>query len=183
MQNPVQITIRDVPQSEALKAHIADKAAKLEEFFPRITSCRIVVERPGQHKRQGKLYSVRIDVRVPGAELVVDRGHLSEDVYVAVRDAFEAARRKLEDYARRVRGEVKAHAAVSHGRVVRMFREEGYGFIAGSDGRELYFSSDNVVDPGFERLDIGAEVQFVEELAGEGPQAKRVSVGKHHVAP
>ena len=181
MQVPLQITVRDIPHSEALDAHIRERAGKLEAFYPRITSCRVVVEQPAQHKHQGKLYNVRIDIHVPGGEVVVSRDHLHEDVYVTLRDAFDAAKRQLEDYARRQRGDTKTHELPCHGRVARVFSKEGYGFIETPDGRELYFSRDNVVTPDFDALDIGAEVQFIEEVAAEGLQAKRVSVGKHHI--
>ena len=108
MQTPLQITIRDVDHSEALETHIRDKAKKLEEFFDHIMSCRVVVEVPHKHHHQGKQFNVRIDIGVPGSEIVVNRDH-AEDVYVALRDAFDAAKRQLEDYARKLHGNVKAH--------------------------------------------------------------------------
>jgi len=108
MKIPVQITIRDMEHSEALETHIRDKANKLDEFFHRIMSCRVVVDMPHKHHHQGKQFNVRIDIGVPGSEIVVNRDH-SEDVYVALRDAFDAAKRQLEDYARKVRGDVKTH--------------------------------------------------------------------------
>ena len=108
MQLPIQITIRDVEHSEALETHIRDKAKKLDEFFDRIMSCRVVVEVPHKHHNQGKHFNVRIDIGVPGSEIVVNRDH-AEDVYVALRDAFNAAKRQLEDYARKLHGNVKAH--------------------------------------------------------------------------
>ncbi|TAK43940.1 MAG: HPF/RaiA family ribosome-associated protein [Betaproteobacteria bacterium] len=178
MQVPLQVTYHDMERSDALDARIRDKAAKLEAFHPHVTSCRVVVEERHRHHHQGKQFTVSIDVRVPGHELVVNRDH-HEDVYVAVRDAFDAAGRKLEDLVRLQRGEIKAHELPQRGRVVRIYREEGYGFIETGDGRELYFGRDNVVEPSFEQLVAGTRVQFIEELAGEGRQAKRVSVGKH----
>ena len=109
MQRPVQITLRDVGPSEALEAHIRDKAAKLEEFYPQITGCKVTVEMPARHKHQGKLFNVRIDVHVPGSELAINRD-LNEDVYVALRDAFDAAKRQLDEYGRMQRGDTKKHA-------------------------------------------------------------------------
>jgi ribosomal subunit interface protein len=106
MQKPIQITFHEIPHSEALEARIREKADKLENFYPRITSCRVVVEERDRHHHQGKQFCVRVDVRVPEHEIVVNRDH-SEDVFVAVRDAFDAARRQLEDIARMQRGEVK----------------------------------------------------------------------------
>ncbi|MFZ1548756.1 MAG: HPF/RaiA family ribosome-associated protein [Candidatus Nitrotoga sp.] len=108
MQTPLQITIRDIKPSEALEKRIRDKAQKLEEFCTHIMSCRVVVESPHKHHHQGKQFNVRIDIGVPGNELVVNRDH-HEDVYVALRDAFDAAKRQLEDYARITRGDIKTH--------------------------------------------------------------------------
>lgn len=108
MQIPMQITIRDIEHSEALETHIREKAKKLDEFFDHIMSCRVVVEMPHKHHHQGKQYNVRIDIGVPGNEIVVNRDH-SDDIYVALRDAFDAAKRQLEDYVRKVRGDVKTH--------------------------------------------------------------------------
>ncbi len=108
MQIPLQITIRDVEHSEALEKHIRDKAKKLDEFFNHIMSCRVVVEVPHKHHQQGKQFNVRIDIGVAGSEIVVNRDH-AEDVYVALRDAFDAAKRQVEEYARKLRGDVKKH--------------------------------------------------------------------------
>jgi len=108
MQIPLQITIRDIDHSEALEAHIRDKAKKLDEFFNHIMSCRVVVGMPHKHHHQGKQFNVRIDIGVPGNEIVVNRDH-AEDVYVALRDAFDAVKRQVEDHARKIRGDVKTH--------------------------------------------------------------------------
>lgn len=112
MQIPMQITIRDMEHSAALETYIRQKAAKLDEFFKHIMSCRVVVEMPHKHHQQGKQFNVRIDIGVPGNEIVVNRDH-SEDVYIALRDAFDAAKRQLEDYARKVRGNVKTHESTA----------------------------------------------------------------------
>jgi ribosomal subunit interface protein len=108
MRIPLQITTRGIEHSETLETHIRDKVNKLEEFFPRIMSCRVVVEVPHKHHHQGKQFNVRVDLGVPGSEIVVNRDH-AEDVYVALRDAFDAAQRQLEEYARKKRGDIKAH--------------------------------------------------------------------------
>ena len=180
MKLQLQITTRDIPHSEALESHIRQKAEKLETFYPQIMGCRIVVEVPHKHKTQGNLFNVRLDITVPGKELVVTR-EPNEDVYVALRDAFDAAKRQLEDYGRRQRGEVKAHAPVLHGKVVRLMPEEGYGFVETSGGQELYFHRENLANNNFEQLKEGSEVQFLEDIGSEGFQAKRVSTGKRQV--
>jgi len=110
MQIPLQVTFRDMEHSDAVETRIREKAEKLQRYYDRIMGCRVVVEMPQRHKHQGKLHSVRIDLTVPGAELVANHTQ-HEDVYVAIRDAFDAMSRQLEDYARKQRGEVKTHAA------------------------------------------------------------------------
>lgn len=115
MQTPVQITFQDIDPSEAVEAAIREKAAKLETFHGKLTSCRVVVAAPHRHGRQGTLYQVRIDLLVPGGgEIVVSRDpgldHAHEDVYVAIRDAFDAARRQLQSFIQEKRGDVKTHA-------------------------------------------------------------------------
>src|SRR3990170_3518334 len=115
MQLPLQVTLRDISPSEAIEAYIRERATKLDGFYDRIMSCRVAVEAPVRHHRKGGPFKVRIDLTVPGAELVVNR-QADDDLYVAIRDAFDAARRKLEDYARRQRGAMKAHEAPTHGR-------------------------------------------------------------------
>lgn len=178
MQIPLQITMRDMDRSDALDTAIQEHAAKLEQFHSRITRCKVTVEQMHKHHQQGKHFAVKIDLRVPGREIVATHDH-DEDVYIAVRDAFDSAKRQLEETARELRGDVKTHVPALRGTITRMRLDEGYGFIETSDGRELYFSRDNVVHPPFEHLEPGTAVQFIEELAAEGPQAKRVSAGKH----
>jgi ribosomal subunit interface protein len=173
MRIPVQVTFRDMPRSEAVEAEIRRRAEKLEEFCDRIMSCRVTVETPGGHKHQGKLHSVHIDLKVPGEEIASTRRHEHEDVYVAVRDAFDAVRRRLEDYVRRIRGDTKQHESLLRGRVVRLF-DDGHGFIADADGNEYYFDQASVVRPD-ERLAVGEAVEFLGQAASQGLQAKRVT--------
>jgi ribosomal subunit interface protein len=171
-----QVTFRDMPRSEAVEAEILRRVGKLEEFCDRVMSCRVTVETPAAHKRQGKLFSVHVDLKVPGEEIASTRRQEHEDVYVAIRDAFDAVRRRLEDYTRRRRGDVKQHEALLHGRVARLFAD-GYGFIEGSDGAEYYFDRASVTHPDFDGLAVGDRVDFLGETAAEGLQAKRVTVG------
>lgn len=109
MQLPLQITLRNLARSEALDQLIRERAEKLESFHPHIVSCRVVVELAGRHQQQGKHFVVRLVIKVPGTEIAVDHQH-DEDPLVAVRLAFDAVRRKLEDQLRVQRGDVKHHA-------------------------------------------------------------------------
>jgi ribosomal subunit interface protein len=174
MQLPLQITARDISLSEAAEDDIRAKAENLDTYYNGIMSCRVVVEGPVRHHRKGP-FTVRIDLSVPGAELVVDH-QADEDLYVAIRDAFDAARRRLEDYARRQRGAVKSHEESHRAWVNRLFPGEGYGFLETPDGREIYFHRHSVLHPGFDRLAIGTEVRFVEEPGEKGPQASTVAI-------
>lgn len=111
MKASLQVVFRDMPRSEAVEAKIRERVEKLERFSDDIISCRVVVEPAHRHHHKGNLYHARIDLAVPGQALIVNRendtDHAHEDIYVAVRDAFDAVRRQLEDYERRRRGEVK----------------------------------------------------------------------------
>ncbi len=99
MQLPLQITLHGIDHSDALDEAIRSKSAKLEQLHPGIVSCRIVVEQVARHKHQGNDFAVRIDLKMPGHEIAVTH-HKNEDVYVALRDAFAAARRELESHTR-----------------------------------------------------------------------------------
>ena len=187
MQTPLQITFRNTEPSPAVEADIRKKTDKLEQFYDRIMSCRVTVEMPHGHHHQGKLYEVRIELGVPDDVLVVSHEHhhrdtAHEDVYVAIRDAFDAMRRQLEDHTRRRRGKVKQHELPAGGRVISLHPQEGYGKIGTSEGRVIYFHRNSVLKDAFDRLEVGSEVRFAEEAGEQGPQASSVIlVGKHHV--
>jgi ribosomal subunit interface protein len=106
MQTELQITVRDMEHSPALDERIRAKVEKLERVYSPLMGCRVVAEAPHKHKHQGKHFAVRLDITVPGREIVVNHEH-HEDIYVALRDAFDAAKRQLEDYAAKRRGDVK----------------------------------------------------------------------------
>jgi ribosomal subunit interface protein len=112
MQNPLQILFRDIPQSEAMDAEIRKRVAKLEKLCSDLIGCQVSVESEANHKQHGKLFRVRVDLTVPGTELVVDGSRsANEDAYVAVRDSFDAMTRQVEEFVQRRRGEVKSHSA------------------------------------------------------------------------
>jgi cold shock CspA family protein/ribosome-associated translation inhibitor RaiA len=175
MQFPLQLSFRGIPPSEAVEARVREYVERLEHFYPRITSCRVMVEAQHHRHHKGNVYHVRINVSVPGREIVVKRDpaeHVAhQDLYVALRDAFAAATRQIEDFARELRADVKTHAEPLHGRVAKLFSEAGYGFIETPDGREIYFHQSSVREGSFGDLAIGAEVRFAEEAGEKGPQA------------
>jgi ribosomal subunit interface protein len=106
MNIPLQISFRDISHSDAVEDGIREKVAKLETYTDRIISCRVVVEAPHRQHKKGTLYHIRVDLTLPGEEIVVDRDpddHAHEDVYIAIRDAFEAVRRQLKKSLRQTR--------------------------------------------------------------------------------
>lgn len=184
MKLPLQITFRNLAASDAVEAKVRERTEKLERFFSDMMSCRVVVEAGHKHHHKGNTYQVRIIVKVPGAELIVGRDpgqhQAHEDVYVAVRDAFDAMERKLEDHARRVRGEVKTHDVPPYGQIGELFPEQGYGTIVTPDGRNLYFHRSSVSGADFDQLSAGDVVRFIEETGSQGPQAINVHVLNKH---
>jgi ribosomal subunit interface protein len=113
MQIPVTLSFKDFPVSDAVEADVMRHAQRLEHFYDRITRCDVTIAEHHKHHHKGRLYSVQIDLSLPHHELVINRDHADnhahEDVYVAIRDAFDAARRQLEDCVRQMRRQVKTH--------------------------------------------------------------------------
>lgn len=110
MQVPLEITGHHVTVPKRTEALIARRATKLERFYDRLTSCRVVIDGPDKHRKNGAPFKVRIHLGVPGHEITIDRQH-GEDLTAAVHAAFDAATRKLQDYARTRRGDVKQRVA------------------------------------------------------------------------
>ena len=186
MKQPLQVTFRDMPHSEALEAHIREKVEKLDEFHEHIMACHVVIEQPHAHHKQGKLFHVSIDLTMPNGEILVNRAkhshHAHEDAYVAIRDAFNSLRRQMQDLVRKQRGKVKKHEAPGYGKVFELAGEKDFGRIMTPDGREIYFHRNSLIDGDFDALEIGNEVRFAEEAGDKGPQASTVHlIGKHHI--
>ena len=184
MQLPLQISFREMDASPAIEATIRQKAERLDTFASHIMSCRVVVEHAGKHHVHGNQYNVRIDITLPGDEVVATREPAQHKEYkelaIAIRDAFDAAARQLEDYVRRQRGDVKSQSRLAHARVSKLVPAQDYGFLATRDGREIYFHRNSVLNDAFNRLEIGTEVAFAEEEGERGPQASTVRlVGRH----
>ena len=187
MPVPIDISFRDIAPSPAIEARIREKATKLEHFFDRAISLKVVVDARHRHQHKGKLYNVRIHLAMPGQDLMVGhehkQDHAHEDVYVAIRDAFDALTRQLEDRVRQWHGQVKTHAVPDHGRIAKLMTQEDYGFVQMSDGQEIYFHKNAAVD-GFDRLAVGDEVRVIVQHgeSDKGPQASMVArIGKHHL--
>lgn len=175
MQIPLQITFHGIPHSDAVEGKIREKAGKLDRFHSHIMSCRVAVEAEHHRHHQGNQYHIRIDITTPRKELVISREHHDkkayEDIYVAIRDAFNVASRQLEDYARVQRGKVKTHDLQSSGTVIRLLPEKDHGFIEAKDGYEVYFHRNSVTGAGFDTLNVGDKIRYLEEKDDLGLQA------------
>lgn len=198
MELPTQITFRNMESSENVKEWIRSEADKLETFYKPIMGCRVAVEIPHRHRRKGAAYGVRIDLTLPGREIVVKRSPTlahrlrqvretaltkheeldgpRKNLRMAISQAFEAARRRLQEYARKQRREVKTHEPFPVARVTRIFPDDGFGFITAPDGREIYFHQDSVLNGAFKRLKVGTVVHFAEEKGEKGLQASTVRI-------
>ncbi|MCK6503983.1 HPF/RaiA family ribosome-associated protein [Myxococcota bacterium] len=181
MQRPPTITWRNVDHDPETEADVRRHIAQLDRVHPRLTGVDVMVERPHHSQGQGNLFRVRIDVHVPGDELVVNRDprehHAREDLHVAIRDAFKAVRRQLRERGRVMRGEVKDHEEMAVG-TVRTLSDEGggYGFLVTPEGREVYFHHNAVKNATWEDVEVGAVVRFQEELGQQGAQAAVVLI-------
>lgn len=180
MKLPLQITFRHVDPSPALEARIRELAARFDRFSEHVMRCHVIVEPLPHHQHQGALYDIRIDITLPDEEIAIRHAHPAdhahEDPYVALRDAFRAARRKLEDYERKRRGAVKSHAAPALGRICDLDPEHDSGRIETEDGRSVYFHRHSLLGERFQDLKPGTHVRFVEEAGDLGPQASTVQV-------
>lgn len=189
MQLPLQITFRQMDRSPALEARIRELTARLDKYSGQIMRCHVIVQPVAQHQHQGGVHEFRIDITLPGEEIAIRRARPAdpahEDPYVALRDAFRAARRKLADYERKRRGDVKTHVGAAHGRICELDLERGFGRIETEDGRVIYFHRNSLLGSRFQELTMGAEVRFAEESGEQGPQASTVHVisGEERRAP
>ncbi len=175
MELPLQVATRNISLSISEEEAIRSEAMKLDSMADRIMSCRVMVETPHRRGNEGIQYLVRIDLTLPGRELVVKR-QPQADLRTALQDAFDVAKRQVQDYTRRRRGLVKAPPPPNRARVLTLFPYEGYGFLQDDLGREIYFHRNSVLNGNFEKLAEGAEVRFVEEEGDEGPQASTVTL-------
>jgi cold shock CspA family protein/ribosome-associated translation inhibitor RaiA len=180
MEKPLVITTHHLDLPASAEATIRERAADLEHFYPPLVGCSVIVEGPGRHHRQGGRFNVQIDLRVPGGRPIIVNRQTDEDLQLAVREAFDVADRQLEDFARIRRGEVKRHRPPQAGRgwIVRLLREQGYGFIETAEvpSRQVYFHRNSLPENDFEKLQVGQEVRFHEEEGAKGPQASTVVV-------
>ncbi len=183
---PLHLSFHQLDASEALEDKIREKVDKLGQFYPGIQSCHVVVEQLHKHHHQGKHFHIRINLKVPGHELVAGRepdpNPAYTDVYVALRDAFKAMRRQLEDLVRHQQGHIKHHEEKPHGHITEISPDKTFGRIESVDGRWLYFHRNSLIGEDLDRIQMGTPVYYTEEMGDEGPQASSViPAGKHPI--
>jgi len=189
MEVPLRLTFKNIDPSDAIAFRVRQSVDRLEKFYEGIISCQVVVELPHRHHHKGNLFQVHIDLKIPKEEFIVKQHQKlaasHRDVYVAIHEAFDAAKRALEEYKQIKRGHIKTLTSpYSRGHVVRLLNNaedfydgrHDYGFIETDDGREIYFHRNAVLGNHYDQLKEGTEVRFVEELGDCGPQASTVSM-------
>lgn len=176
-------------ESNAVSAAVWDYVVNLEKFYSQIMSCHVIISNPPRKHQKGGIYHVKIRMHMAGADIIIDKepgaNHAHEDVYVALRDAFDAAKRKVEDFARIRAGRVKETVGPMHARIIRILDAEDCGFVLSEDHREIYFHRNALVNGEFEKLKVGQEVRFSEGMGEKGPQVTSMQlVGRsgHHLA-
>jgi ribosomal subunit interface protein len=183
MKIPLEVTFQGFDSSDAVRAEVEKRADKLERFFKDITSCRVVLEAAHKSAHQTRHYQVHVDITVPGKEIVAssdprpdENDH--DDIYIAIRDAFDAAERQLKDYAEKLRENRKQQNRAEPPRAViaKIFENEGYGFLEAVDGREIYFHKNALLNDDLDNISVGAHVEFSEEMGEKGPKATSVRV-------
>lgn len=173
MKIPLEISSRNLELSDETRDLIREKAEKLDGLYDDIIRCRVKLDVPHRSQRSGIFYDVRIDITVPGGEVVVKR-EPGEDLHVAILNSFDVAQRRLKDYAGRQRGEIKFHEEKPTAQIVRVFHDEGYGFLLTPDGREVYFHENALLNGDFRNLQVGTSVQYVEREGDKGVQASSI---------
>jgi cold shock CspA family protein/ribosome-associated translation inhibitor RaiA len=173
---PLRLAVHHATLTLEDRADVRRRVTRLEHFHPRLTDCRVTITVPQRrHRTDRRLYRVRLVLSVPLGTLVIDR-QPSQTLKTALDDAFQAARQRLQDHARRMQGTKKTHRAPALGRVVEWFPLSGYGYLETRDGGRFYFDARAVVGGAAEQLDVGTAVRFEAAEGERGPQASTVAV-------
>lgn len=184
MRVPLEISFHGVDRSEWSENYIREQADRLEKFCDDIISCRVAVEMPHRHQHTGNPYRVRVEVRLPPNKDLVAveepaQVEKQSQLQPVILNAFKAMERQLKEVSERRQRDVHTAAAAAEeprALVIRLFPEQDYGFLKTLEGREIYFHKNSVLHDDFDRLTVGTEVRFVEQMGEMGPQASTVQV-------
>ncbi|MEK1891288.1 MAG: cold shock domain-containing protein [Phyllobacterium sp.] len=170
---------------ETVRSKILNCVTRLEQRCGRITACRVVVKGSSGRHQTGGIYDVSMWLSLPeGREVAVEHTPQNDERYAdlafAINDAFKRARRQLQDKVRLMQRQTKTHEVAPIGIVKRIEGAKGYGFLETSDGREIYFHENSVLNGQFAKLKAGTRVTFTEKTGEKGPQASTVKrLGRH----
>lgn len=193
MQIPIEISYHNVDASQWIEDYVRERAEHLDRSCGGLISCRVVIEKTQHQHQTGNPFRVRVEATLPPKKILIgDKEDVVDDTHVQlrpiIRHAFDAAEKQAKKQRQILRGEVKAHNTPETlsdprplgepvGLVVRLFREEGYGFLKiPSDNEEYYFHRNAVLHGDFKRLETGTEVRFEPSAGEEGPMASSVQI-------
>lgn len=185
METPVKIEFQGMEPIERVRSNILHCVSRLEQRCGRITACRVVVKGSSARHHTGGLYEVNMWLSLPeGRQVAVEHTPQNDERYAdlafSINDTFKRARRQLQDKVRLMQRQTKTHESAPVGTVKRLENEGRYGFLETSDGREIYFHENSVLDGQFAKLKTGTRVTFTEEMGEKGPQASTVKrLGRH----
>lgn len=182
-----EISFRDMEPSPAVESLVNKYVQKLETSFAHITSCRITIEAPHKHRIRGNLFHVKVDVSVPQGELISARDAgvnvAHEQIGVALRDAFQAVRKRLTRHKAKIRVDHHIPKTLPTGVLKKISHIDDFGIIETPAGREIYLHRNSLVTGDFDKLKIGDTLRFNEELGEKGPQASSAHWNGRHSSP
>lgn len=184
MDEALEITFHNLESSQAVEAAIRERFDKLERLYDRVTACRVSIEALHRQHRTGNLFEVHIDLLVPGAEIVASKApqkakerYANPDVYVSIREAFDAAERQLKRFKRQKREDLQPHDPLFRGQVAEIHADEDWGYLLTNEGALVYFHRNAVLDGSFGGLKRGDLVHYVQGTGDTGPAAVKVWTG------
>ena len=189
MQTPIEIAFHNLPKSDWAENEIRDHVSRLEEIYDRLTTCRVRVDQRADNASHTIPPVVRIEISVPGHNNIVvahEPDHLQRkfqapDLRNAINEAFRIAERQLTQYKDQLndRAAAGAHEAAHEmrGQVAEITPAEDFGFLLTASGGLLYFHRNSILSGDFDRLKVGSEVHYVEEVGDTGPIATKGAGG------
>jgi len=182
MQKPLQIAFKNLDKSEHLEDLIRERVDKIEQFYPRLIGCRVVLERPARSATAKASLGISVELDVPGRPKIIakredDRRDAKGDSLRLINQAFDAAQRQLEDMARVVSRDVKQHESTGEtGCIMQIEKLEDHGFVEMAQGDSLYFTRDAVADNRFDELEPGMVVHVTRAVreSSMGPAASSI---------
>lgn len=185
----LKIQCLDFTESPSITSAVESHLESLKKTNSQIMSCHVVISKPHRKQHHGNTYQVKLRLHMAGKQIIIDKdsgkNHAHEDIYIAIRDAFLAAKRKVEEFSRMREGRIKERVRPMHAKIVRIIPADDCGFIVSEDHREIYFHKNALLNDNFENLKVGQEVRFSEAMGEKGPQITSMEIVGHsgHVIP